>query len=61
MYVIKRGTMFRYFKGINMLIVTIDTGTTNTRVRAWKNNTVVREQSVEVGIRDCAKMAIKRC
>ncbi|MBO1928669.1 hypothetical protein J4731_02405 [Providencia rettgeri] len=53
--------MFRYFKGINMLIVTIDTGTTNTRVRAWKNNTVVREQSVEVGIRDCAKMAIKRC
>lgn len=38
-----------------MLIVTIDTGTTNTRVRAWKNNAVVREQSVEVGIRDCAK------
>ncbi len=55
MYVIKKGTTFRYFKGINMLIVTIDTGTTNTRVRAWKNNAVVREQSVEVGIRDCAK------
>ncbi len=38
-----------------MLIVTIDTGTTNTRVRAWRNNTVVGELSAEVGIRDCAK------
>ncbi|WP_353165889.1 2-dehydro-3-deoxygalactonokinase [Providencia sp.] len=38
-----------------MLIVTIDTGTTNTRVRAWRNNMVVGELSAEVGIRDCAK------
>ncbi|WP_369308874.1 2-dehydro-3-deoxygalactonokinase [Providencia rettgeri] len=38
-----------------MLIVTIDTGTTNTRVRAWRNNTVIGELSTEVGIRDCAK------
>lgn len=38
-----------------MLIVTIDTGTTNTRLRAWRNYRVVGELSTEVGIRDCAK------
>lgn len=38
-----------------MLTVTIDTGTTNTRVRVWRNGSVIREECAEVGIRDCAK------
>lgn len=38
-----------------MLIVTIDSGTTNTRVRVWKNGEVLASASESVGVRDRAK------
>ncbi|VFS46648.1 2-dehydro-3-deoxygalactonokinase [Budvicia aquatica] len=37
-----------------MFIVTIDSGTTNTRVRVCKGNTVIAEASGAVGVRDTA-------
>ncbi|CNH19892.1 2-dehydro-3-deoxygalactonokinase [Yersinia pekkanenii] len=38
-----------------MLIVTIDSGTTNTRVRIWKGRTVIANACEAVGIRDTVK------
>ncbi|SQI34117.1 2-keto-3-deoxy-galactonokinase [Leminorella richardii] len=38
-----------------MLIVTIDSGTTNTRVRVWKNGEVIACANESVGVRDTAK------
>ncbi|GKX55725.1 2-dehydro-3-deoxygalactonokinase [Leminorella grimontii] len=38
-----------------MLIVTIDSGTTNTRVKVWKNGEVIASASESVGVRDTAK------
>lgn len=35
-----------------MYIVTIDTGTTNTRVKVWKDEKVISVSSNEVGVRD---------
>ncbi|MDM3271969.1 MULTISPECIES: 2-dehydro-3-deoxygalactonokinase [Citrobacter] len=37
-----------------MLIVTIDAGTTNTRVRVWKDSRVISDTSESVGVRDTA-------
>ena len=37
-----------------MLILTIDSGTTNTRTCVWKHDVVIAEASVEVGVRDTA-------
>lgn len=37
-----------------MSIVTIDSGTTNTRVRVWQNNSVIAEACEAVGVRDTA-------
>lgn len=37
-----------------MSIVTIDSGTTNTRVRIWQNNLVIAEACEAVGVRDTA-------
>ncbi|WP_392561985.1 2-dehydro-3-deoxygalactonokinase [Orbus sturtevantii] len=37
-----------------MYIVTIDSGTTNTRVKLWENNTVIGQASDVVGVRDTA-------
>lgn len=37
-----------------MYIITIDTGTTNTRVKVWKNNMVISTGSVEAGVRNTA-------
>jgi 2-dehydro-3-deoxygalactonokinase len=37
-----------------MLIVTIDAGTTNTRVRVWRDNRVIAQTSEAVGVRDTA-------
>lgn len=39
-----------------MLIVTIDSGTTNTRVRVWQGSEVIAEASESIGVRDVAKM-----
>lgn len=52
-----------------MFIVTIDSGTTNTRVRLWQNNIVIAQASEPVGVRDTAitgskeklSQAVKRC
>ncbi|WP_159567272.1 2-dehydro-3-deoxygalactonokinase [Budvicia diplopodorum] len=38
-----------------MFIVTIDSGTTNTRVRVWKNKKVIAEAGESVGLRDTAR------
>lgn len=35
-------------------IITIDTGTTNTRVTLWQDGTVLAHQACEVGVRDTA-------
>lgn len=37
-----------------MLIVTIDSGTTNTRVRVWRDSTVIADTCESVGVRDTA-------
>lgn len=37
-----------------MLIITIDAGTTNTRVRIWRENKVIADTSEPVGVRDTA-------
>lgn len=37
-----------------MYLVTIDTGTTNTRVGIWKNNSVIAESSRPIGVRSTA-------
>lgn len=37
-----------------MYIITIDTGTTNTRIKVWKDKTVIASSSMEVGVRDTA-------
>jgi 2-dehydro-3-deoxygalactonokinase len=37
-----------------MLAITIDTGTTNTRVAIWRDGRVVSRSSAEVGVRDTA-------
>lgn len=37
-----------------MYIITIDSGTTNTRVRVWLNQKVIAETSQPVGVRDTA-------
>ncbi|HAT1683352.1 TPA: hypothetical protein I8Y21_004088 [Klebsiella oxytoca] len=37
-----------------MLIVTIDAGTTNTRVRVWQDSRVISDTSESVGVRDTA-------
>lgn len=37
-----------------MYIITLDTGTTNTRVTLWKNNEVMYKVHKEVGVRDTA-------
>ncbi|WP_071886689.1 2-dehydro-3-deoxygalactonokinase [[Enterobacter] lignolyticus] len=37
-----------------MLIVTIDSGTTNTRVRVWRGKTAIADASEPVGVRDTA-------
>ncbi|WP_392560602.1 2-dehydro-3-deoxygalactonokinase [Orbus mooreae] len=37
-----------------MYIVTIDSGTTNTRVKLWGNNVVIAQASDTVGVRDTA-------
>lgn len=37
-----------------MYLITIDTGTTNTRVNIWRNDSVVARSSVAVGVRDTA-------
>lgn len=38
-----------------MCVVTIDSGTTNTRVRMWKDSRVIADASAGVGIRDVAR------
>ena len=38
-----------------MSVVTVDCGTTNTRVRVWRNNTVVAQACEPVGVRDTAR------
>lgn len=38
-----------------MFIVTIDSGTTNTRVRVWQGKTVIAEASAAIGVRDTVK------
>jgi 2-dehydro-3-deoxygalactonokinase len=35
-------------------IITIDTGTTNTRIKVWKENQVIASSSIQVGVRDTA-------
>ena len=37
-----------------MLIATIDGGTTNTRTRIWKDNLIISEAEVAVGVRNTA-------
>lgn len=37
-----------------MLYMTIDSGTTNTRAKIWKDNTVVAQSFIEAGVRDTA-------
>ena len=37
-----------------MLIITIDTGTTNTRTRLWENFNCLEESSVSIGVRNTA-------
>lgn len=37
-----------------MYSVTIDTGTTNTRVFVWQDNRIIAEASQAVGVRDTA-------
>ncbi len=37
-----------------MVVVTIDSGTTNTRVRVWMDNTVIADTHENVGVRDTA-------
>ncbi len=37
------------------LVLTIDTGTSNTRVRAWRNDQVVGRAEASVGVRDTAR------
>ena len=37
-----------------MITITIDTGTTNTRVTLWKNKKAIYKSSREVGVRDTA-------
>jgi len=37
-----------------MTILTIDTGTTNTRVTLWQDGVVIAHQALEVGVRDTA-------
>jgi 2-dehydro-3-deoxygalactonokinase len=37
-----------------MLIITIDTGTSNTRVKLWQDNRLISQAFVEVGVRDTA-------
>lgn len=37
-----------------MLIATVDTGTTNTRVRVWRDNVCLVENATSVGVRDTA-------
>lgn len=52
-----------------MYIVTIDSGTTNTRVRLWKDNAVIEQACESVGVKDTAitgskeklSQAVKRC
>ncbi|MDK9361920.1 2-dehydro-3-deoxygalactonokinase [Lelliottia wanjuensis] len=39
-----------------MSVVTVDCGTTNTRVRVWRNNVVVAQASEPVGVRDTARV-----
>jgi 2-dehydro-3-deoxygalactonokinase len=41
-------------QGISMFIVTIDSGTTNTRVRVWQDNALAADVSEPVGMRDTA-------
>ncbi len=41
-------------QGKPMLIVTIDAGTTNTRVRLWRDKKIVAASSKAVGVRDIA-------
>lgn len=38
-----------------MSIVTVDCGTTNTRVRVWRNNIVIAQASEPTGVRDTAR------
>lgn len=38
-----------------MFIVTIDSGTTNTRVKVWQDKTVIAEASEAIGVRDTVK------
>jgi 2-dehydro-3-deoxygalactonokinase len=37
-----------------MLVITIDTGTTNTRAKVWHDDRVISESCAEVGVRDTA-------
>jgi 2-dehydro-3-deoxygalactonokinase len=46
--------IFHKVGGSEMYAITIDTGTTNTRVYAWRNNEVVAEAFQPVGVRDTA-------
>ncbi len=39
-------------------IITIDTGTTNTRVTLWQDNHVLAHEACEVGVREIAQDAI---